>query len=393
MLTTPVSSISTGNRSKTPKAVVYAFILFGLILLIYFGSGIVKYFPNLKGKAVLSAEVTNGEAQVLVNSTQVGKTPFKSSDVRAGENKITIKNDAGQYETTINFLANTEISIVRDLGISDTFSDGQNFWIEKSASGDVLSVISNPSGASVFIDGTEVGKTPYTSSTLSESGYELKVEYPGYEAQNARIKIQKGYRLNGEVTLFPMPTPYKVDLLEGSTNLYNVTSGNNVVTSDTGQWVKALLYWNKTRGINLAGLGINREPVFDYFLDYKGNLYGKDGSPILSTTGYDSLKDVQKGAYLAKSTDPAGLSQQAKETYDALTKVTVTSGKKATIKETGTGWLRVRDLPGLNGKELARVDVGKSFAVLEEQTGWAKIKVSDTIQGWVSADYITIKLP
>lgn len=391
MLTTPVSSISTGSKAKTPKAVVYAFILFGLILLIYFGGGIVKYFPNLKGKAVLSAEVTNGEAQVLVNNTQVGKTPFKSSDVKAGENKITIKSDSGQYDATINFLANTEISIVRDLGISDTFSDGQNFWIEKSASDDVLSVISNPSGASVFIDGTEVGKAPYTSSTLSESGYELKVEYPGYEAQSARIKIQKGYRLNGELTLFPMPAPYKVDLLEGSTNLYNVTSGNNVVTSDTGQWVKALLYWNKTRGINLAGLGINREPVFDYFLDYKGNLYGKDGSPILSTTGYDSLKDAQKGAYLARSTDPAGLSQQAKETYSALTKVAGTSGKKATIKETGTGWLRVRDLPSLNGKELAKVNVGESYTVLEEQTGWTKIKVSDTIQGWVSADYVTVK--
>ncbi len=392
MLTTPVSSISTGSRSKTPKAVVYAIILFGIILLIYFGSGMVKYFPNLKGKAVLTAEVTNGEAQVLVNGNQVGKTPFKSSDVKAGENKVTIKNDTGQYETTINFLANTEISIVRDLGISDMFSDGQNFWIEKSASGDVLSVISNPSGASVFIDGTEVGKTPYTSSTLSESGYELKVEYPGYEAQSARIKIQKGYRLNGEVTLFPMPTPYKVDLLEGSTNLYNVTSGNNVVTSDTGQWVKALLYWNKTRGINLAGLGINRESVFDYFMDYKGNLYGKDGSLILDATGYGSLKDAQKGAYLTRSTDPAGLSQQAKETYNALTKVAGTSGKKATVKDTGTGWLRVRDLPSLNGKELAKVNVGESFVVLEEQTGWAKIKVSDTVQGWVSTDYVTIKL-
>ena len=391
MLTTPVSSISTGSRSKTPKAVVYAIIFFGVILLVYFGSGIIKYFPNLKGKSVLSVEMKNGEAQVSVNGTQVGKTPFKSSDIKAGENKVTIKNDLSQYETTINFLANTEISIVRDLGISDTFSGGQNFWIEKSASGDVLSVISNPSGASVFIDGTEVGKTPYTSSTLSESGYELKVEYPGYEAQSTRIKIQKNYRLNSELTLFPMPTPYKVDLLEGSTSLYNVTSGNNVITSDTGQWVKALLYWNVTRGINLASLGINREPVFDYFLDYKGNLYGKDGSPILSTTGYDSLKNAQKGAYLSRSTDPAGLSQQAKETYDALTKVAGTSGKNATIKETGTGWLRVRDLPSLNGKELTKVDVGKSFAVLEEQTGWVKIKVSDTIQGWVSTDYITIK--
>jgi len=28
--------------------------------------------------------------------------------------------------------------------------------------------------------------------------------------------------------------------------------------------------------------------------------------------------------------------------------------------------------------------------VLEEQTGWVKIRVSDTSEGWVSADYVEL---
>ena len=65
-------------------------------------------------------------------------------------------------------------------------------------------------------------------------------------------------------------------------------------------------------------------------------------------------------------------------------------GKKAKVVETGTGWLRVRDAAGLNGVEIARVTVGQEYQVLEETTGWVKIKVSDTVQGWVSSDYVEV---
>ena len=65
--------------------------------------------------------------------------------------------------------------------------------------------------------------------------------------------------------------------------------------------------------------------------------------------------------------------------------------KTATKKETGWGWLRVRDDASLNGKEVTRVNVGETFPILEEKGDWAKIEVSETVRGWVSKAYIEVK--
>ena len=44
----------------------------------------------------------------------------------------------------------------------------------------------------------------------------------------------------------------------------------------------------------------------------------------------------------------------------------------------------------MNAAEIAKVDVGKEYAFVEEQTDWIKITVSETIQGWVSKTYVEI---
>ena len=182
-----------------------------------------------------------------------------------------------------------------------------------------------------------------------------------------------------------MPAPSSVSAFQDSAGFYDLSSDNQAVTSDTKAWVDAILYWNKTRGINLEGMGINKENVFDYFVDYKGNLFSKTGD--INPDKWPS--DMKKGAYLGRISDGQGLTKEAKEVFLKLSGGTISTGKKALIKETGTGWLRVRDVPE-TGVEVAKVDVGKTYAVLEEKTGWIKIKVDDKIQGWVSATYVTL---
>lgn len=59
----------------------------------------------------------------------------------------------------------------------------------------------------------------------------------------------------------------------------------------------------------------------------------------------------------------------------------------ATVTETPTGWLRVRTSP--SGSEVSKVDVGKTFPVLETAGAWMKIRIDDVTEGWVSAKYIT----
>ena len=389
----PISTI----RAKSNPFLDYLPYIIGLIgmgLVIFFGILAVKNLGNLKGKSLLEADSLYSTADVLVNNTKIGQTPLSQTEVAPGENKITIKNENRQYETTINFISNSKdvlysVGVFRDLGVSDYFSSGRDFWFEKDKSGNVLRVVSEPSGATVYIDNVEQGKTPFSSDKLSEGEYTLRLDAPGYEYQEARINISKGYVLNLKVKLFPSPVPSTVKNLPDATGFYDLASSNTNLTSDTQNWAKAIIYWNKTRGINLEGVGINKNTVFDYFIDYKGNLFDSTATPIVKQEEYTRIKDAKNGAYLGRASDPVGLIPEAKDAFQKLS-TNGLGGKMAKVQETGTGWLRVRDTPTLNGKELARINVGDSYSVLEQQTGWVKIKVSDTVQGWVSSDYVKV---
>ena len=381
----PISTI------QAQKLSIKKYALIGLGLVVAFG---VLYFLvtsiiNAKQIAALSASSLYGASEISLNDKYVGNTPYESKDIRAGDTKIIFKTGDRMYQTTLPFMSGAQVVVKRDLGTSDLFSAGQNFWMEKNTSGSVLSVVSEPSGASVFVDNTEIGKTPFSSSTLSDGEYDLRVDIGQYEPQLSRIKIQKGYNLNVAAKLFPVPVPGSVVVFEGSSNLYNLSSDNLILTADPQSWVDAVTYWNKTRGINLAGVGSNKELVFDFFIDYKGGLYDKNGSLASDPT---KLTDVKKGAYLGKLSDDAVLSTEAAQTYKTLTTAPAASvvGKTAKIKTTPTGWLRVRDAANLNGLELAKVNTGETYAILEQGTDWLKIKVSDTISGWVSAAYVDI---
>lgn len=59
------------------------------------------------------------------------------------------------------------------------------------------------------------------------------------------------------------------------------------------------------------------------------------------------------------------------------------------ILPTDTGFLRVRDKPGLGGAEVAQVKPGQRFLFLEEDeaTGWYKIEYAKGKEGWVSNQY------
>ncbi|NMB70321.1 PEGA domain-containing protein [candidate division WWE3 bacterium] len=390
-------------RSKNNPFVSFLPYLIGIIgmgLVVFFGILVVKNLDNVKSKALLEADSSYGTAEVLVNNIRIGQTPMSPTEVDTGENKITIKNTDRQYETTINFIPNTQevmysVGIFRDLGVSDYFSSGRDFWFEKDKSGNVLRVVSEPSGATVYIDNVEQGKTPFSSDKLSEGEYTLRLDAPGYEYQDARINVSKGYVLNLKVKLFPAPVPSTVKNLPDAKGFYDLATSNTNLISDTQNWAKAVIYWNTTRGINLEGVGTNKEPVFDYYLDYKGNLYDKTGTALVKTEEYSTLKDAKNGAYLGRAGDPQGLTAEAKETYKKLDEIGL-GGKKATILETGNGtagtpgWLRVRDAASIGGVEIARVSVGQEYPVLEESTGWVKIRVSDTVQGWVSSTYVKV---
>ncbi len=343
-------------------------------------------------------DVSSGRAEVFINGENLGVTPYESQDIKPGSNKVTLKSTNRQYETNINFLSTSDkyihkVGVFRDLGISDLFSSGQDVWFDEDTTDTVLRVISEPSGATVYIDTTEIGKTPFTSSKLTEGDYDIRIEKVGYEGQKTRVHVQKGYTSNLSVKLFPMPVPARVSPFAGSTSLYDISLDNTQVVTDTQTWAKGVVYWNQTRGINLESVGINKELVFDYLIDYKGTIYDNLGNLVLDDTELQKIKKDGRGAYMGRVSDGLGLSEGAKE---ALAKINgskvetagaVTEENMVEILDTGLGWLRVRNEPTTSGTEVGKVDVGKKYAVIEEQAEWVKIKASDTLEGWVSSRY------
>lgn len=387
-----------GNDSRFSTALIYIMGVLGVALTVFFGGELIRNLTGLGSKSGLDVGVTFGEAQVLVNDEIAGDTPLELSNIKPGNNVITVRNETRQYQTEIKFLPSKKdvvytVGIERDLGTSDTFSSGWELWFDKEGSEDTIKVVSEPSGAAVFIDDAEVGKTPFSSSAITNGEYDLRVSSEGYESRAVRINIQKGYTLNVSMKLFPYPVPQVVNMFDGSESLYNVTLNNPSVTSDTQAWVKGLIYWNTTRGINVDGIGSNKGKVFDYFIDYKGGVFDADGNPVSTQDGMQKLKDLKRGAYLGTTSSGEGLTEEAKKALEMLSSAGVevtASSATATIKPTPLGWLRVREGPSTTTKELTKVDTGTSYKVLENQGDWIKIKVSETIEGWVSSTYVQL---
>lgn len=59
-----------------------------------------------------------------------------------------------------------------------------------------------------------------------------------------------------------------------------------------------------------------------------------------------------------------------------------------TIKETPTGWLRVRSAP--SGEEVGKVAPGETYNLISEDSGWYQIEYNSSESAWISADYAEI---
>ncbi|HVT01470.1 MAG TPA: PEGA domain-containing protein [Patescibacteria group bacterium] len=60
-----------------------------------------------------------------------------------------------------------------------------------------------------------------------------------------------------------------------------------------------------------------------------------------------------------------------------------------TIKDTPTGFLRVRATASVNGEEIGRVNPGEVYEYTDENTSWYQIKLKNGESGWISKTYAT----
>jgi len=61
------------------------------------------------------------------------------------------------------------------------------------------------------------------------------------------------------------------------------------------------------------------------------------------------------------------------------------------IGDTPTGWLRVRSSANTGSEEVAKVNPGESFNLVDSSNGWFQIELPDGVTGWVSGQYASVE--
>lgn len=262
-----------------------------------------------------------------------------------------------------------------------------------------LKIVSSPS-AGVFIDNVALGHTPYEDK-YKVGEYVVKLIPEGDATETASWQ--------GKVKIYKNSLTY-INRDLGSTD---VSSAGEIFTitkmdvkpkdSNNGQvYVEtepagAIVYLdNDEKGV--ASMILDEVPKGDHELSVSMPGFFSRREKINIEPGYrvsatfklaidqSRTQDVKEDSVATDSAKPTG------SATDAATKTSPTpagsaKGKSVIIKDTPTGFLRVRSDPTVNASESARVKPGDKFEVLEEKDGWYKIPYQSGKEGWISAQY------
>lgn len=243
-----------------------------------------------------------------------------------------------------------------------------------------LKIVSSPA-ASVFIDNVAIGQTPYDDK-YKVGEYILKLIPEGTATDTAswqgKIKVFKNAMTYvnrelgssdissaGEIfTINKMEQPKSAD--RGEIYVESDPAGAIVNLNNEEKGIAPLILTDVLKGehevsVFMPGFFQRREKV---------NVQGK----YRLTASFKLAIDQSQ----AMPTKPTG----EKEATPGATIKRIT----VLVKDTPTGWLRVRSEPTLNASESGKVNPGEVFPLLEEQTGWFKIKMA-TQEGWISSTY------
>lgn len=379
------------NKDTLIKLVPVGIIIVGTAILSVVFFKQVKISPRSNKKAGLQIESLDSEPlEININGQHRGNTPFIDDTLTPGRISLELKNAQGGYSTSLDLFENTRTTVLRHVSGSPLLSGGEIVWLEKIAgSNSRLNIIGAPEKAKIFIDGEEVGSIPYISDSLVAKSYDIKVVMPGYKEGLIRVSLREGYQLVLEVSLPIIPIPqgeiqHISDQETVEISILDLSSSNSYLTSFPSDWAKAVAVYIEENQISSL-------PTSLYF-DYSGNFYDRDGLSINITSPafLESLPANQQLltiGYLGNTTTGKLSEVAEKELLNLKTQLGSSSLGKVKILPTGVGWLRVRSSPNLSGSEVAKINEGEEYAVIEEVSGWVKIKVSKEISGWVSTTY------
>lgn len=129
-----------------------------------------------KGRFTVQSEPSG--ADVFIDSNYVGKTPVKGFELQEGSHSVKVF-----YPSVFSWNALTK---------ADTVNISAGTSVEKTFElGNLLTVVSNPSGGIVLFQGAELGLTPLYFKTPSRLIGELMVQKEGFDAKKVVLTGQE----------------------------------------------------------------------------------------------------------------------------------------------------------------------------------------------------------
>lgn len=249
-----------------------------------------------------------------------------------------------------------------------------------------VKIVSSPA-ASIFINNVATSKVPYEDK-LKAGEYLLKL-IPEENATDTaswqrKIKVYKNTLTYVNAELGSTDISTAADVL-------TVTKMDRMGKNDTGELAietepsGAIIYVdNDEKGV--SSMTVADIPKGDHELSVFMPGFFRRTQKINVTSGYRINAFIKLAA---DKTQPSTF--QLDDAKIATPEAVQTSSGKQMIliKDTPTGWLRVREDSTINASESGRVNPGQKFELLDEKNGWYKIEFEKNKTGWVSSEYCT----
>lgn len=253
---------------------------------------------------------------------------------------------------------------------------GYKFYQAKSGGIGGLRVVSTPT-ASVFLGEKLLGRTPYEDK-ISTGDYILKLIPEGVVATASTW--QGKITLNSGVLTF-------VNRELGDTDL---TSAGEILTLEKIAEKDAQIAVLSTPDGAIVSLDGQEKGAAPLVLR---NVTEGDHDVAVSSAGFisRSIKVKNTAGYKMTVTFQLAVARGGNNPSASPSASPSLSGTPdkpyVTIKDTPTGFLRVRTDPSITATEAAQVKPGDKYSLLDTNDGWYKIKYDAKNEGWISAQY------
>jgi len=258
------------------------------------------------------------------------------------------------------------------------------FILDKQNEYGKMKIISSP-GASIFLNSTFIGKTPFEDK-YKVGEYLLKLIPEATATDTASW--------NG-----------KINIYKNSLTYVNRELGSSDIAS-AGEIFTTIKMTKKPKNSDSGEIYVETEPqgaIVTLDGDEKGvapalmeNVSRGDHELSVFMPGF--FRRTQKinvdSGYRVNANFKLAIDQSssfAKEPDDKTKTASISAGPDnksyVKIRDNPQGWLRVREDGSINASESAKVKPGEEYELLDEKTGWFKIKFNDNAEGLVSGEF------